>query len=149
VSVLVEEKMSEWQGQKDEHDVVGVDLGIKTLATISDGKTYENPKPLKTKLRKLKRIINMSEKLYRLYCDYCHYNRWSNGSDIQDLVQYKRSPVDTTIPKYDPKAKKIITKSPVPRAKQFKCPKCGRLITPKKYNQNEENKDTGSQTSSA
>ena len=34
---------------------VGVDLGIKTLATCSDGVTFENPKALKSNLRKLKR----------------------------------------------------------------------------------------------
>lgn len=34
---------------------VGVDLGIKTLATCSDGTTFENPKALKSNLRKLKR----------------------------------------------------------------------------------------------
>jgi hypothetical protein len=48
-------KTYQYQGVKDEHDVVGVDLGIKTLATVSDGTKYENPKPLKTKLRKLKK----------------------------------------------------------------------------------------------
>jgi putative transposase len=56
VSVLVEEEMPDWQGQKDEHDIVGVDLGIKTLATVSDGTIYANPKPLKTKLGKLKKL---------------------------------------------------------------------------------------------
>ena len=34
---------------------VGIDLGIKTLATCSDGIKYENPKALKFNLRKLKR----------------------------------------------------------------------------------------------
>lgn len=34
---------------------VGIDLGIKTLATCSDGKVYENPKALKFNLRKLKK----------------------------------------------------------------------------------------------
>jgi putative transposase len=34
---------------------VGIDLGIKTLATCSDGAKYENPKALKFNLRKLKR----------------------------------------------------------------------------------------------
>jgi putative transposase len=34
---------------------VGVDLGIKTLATCSDGVTFKNPKALKSNLRKLKR----------------------------------------------------------------------------------------------
>ena len=34
--------------------VVGIDLGIKTLATCSDGTTFENPKALKKNLHKLK-----------------------------------------------------------------------------------------------
>ena len=33
---------------------VGIDTGIKDLAILSDGKVYENIKPLKTKLKKLK-----------------------------------------------------------------------------------------------
>ena len=56
VSIQVEEDMPEYNGVKDEHDVVGVDLGIKTLAVVSDGKVYDNVKPLKTKLRKLRRL---------------------------------------------------------------------------------------------
>jgi putative transposase len=56
VSIQVEEDLPEYQSVKDKHDVVGVDLGIKTLATVSDGTMYENPKPLKTKLRKLKKL---------------------------------------------------------------------------------------------
>lgn len=35
--------------------VIGIDLGIKTLATCSDGTTYANPKALKNNLKKLKR----------------------------------------------------------------------------------------------
>lgn len=35
--------------------VVGIDLGIKTLATCSDGTTFENPKALSKKLKRLKR----------------------------------------------------------------------------------------------
>ena len=34
--------------------IIGIDTGIKTLATLSNGKTYENVKSLKTKLKKLK-----------------------------------------------------------------------------------------------
>ena len=33
---------------------VGVDLGIKTLATFSDGKTFPNHRPLKKQLDRLK-----------------------------------------------------------------------------------------------
>lgn len=37
-------------------EVIGVDLGIKTLATCSDGRTFDNPKALRKKLTALKRI---------------------------------------------------------------------------------------------
>jgi putative transposase len=36
--------------------VVGVDLGVKALATLSDGTVIPNPKPLKRHLKKLKRL---------------------------------------------------------------------------------------------
>ena len=55
VSIQVEEDLPD-PGIKHEHDVVGVDLGIKTLATVSDGARYENPSPLKRNLRKLKQL---------------------------------------------------------------------------------------------
>jgi putative transposase len=35
---------------------VGVDLGVKTLATLSDGTTYSNPRVLEKKMRKLRRL---------------------------------------------------------------------------------------------
>ena len=36
--------------------IVGIDLGIKTLATCSDGKIFENHKPLRNRLKKLRRL---------------------------------------------------------------------------------------------
>lgn len=39
-----------------ENQAVGIDLGIKTFATISDGFTIENPKNLKKFLKKLKKL---------------------------------------------------------------------------------------------
>ncbi len=39
-----------------EKPIAGVDLGIKTLATVSDGMTIENPRALKSGLRKIKRL---------------------------------------------------------------------------------------------
>ena len=41
---------------------VGIDLGIKTLATLSDGERFENQEPLKSELRRLRRL---SRKLSR------------------------------------------------------------------------------------
>jgi len=55
VSVQIEESEPETFTTND-NLVAGVDLGVKTLATVSDGTTYENPKALKSNLRKLKRL---------------------------------------------------------------------------------------------
>ena len=53
VSVLVEQ---EHVVPENAGPVVGVDLGLKRLATMSDGATAENPRHLKTRLRKIKRL---------------------------------------------------------------------------------------------
>src|SRR2546430_6503043 len=36
--------------------VIGVDLGVKTLATVSDGREIANPKALRKRLKKLQRL---------------------------------------------------------------------------------------------
>src|SRR5215469_3863192 len=38
------------------HPVVGVDVGIKAAAVLSDGRRFENQKPLTRQLNKLKRL---------------------------------------------------------------------------------------------
>ncbi len=53
VSVQMETPDKEHSNAKNE--VVGIDLGIKSLATCSDGTAYENPKTLKKNLKRLKR----------------------------------------------------------------------------------------------
>lgn len=40
----------------ENQESVGVDLGLKTLATLSDGATYENPRTLERGLKRLKRL---------------------------------------------------------------------------------------------
>lgn len=57
ISILVE--TNEHQVPKtpiDENKAVGVDLGIKTFATLSDGTEIQNPKNLKKSLKKIKRM---------------------------------------------------------------------------------------------
>lgn len=57
VSLQVEIESQDQHHEKDElHPIVGVDLGIKTLAVVSDGTTFDNPNALKSKLRKLRRL---------------------------------------------------------------------------------------------
>ena len=41
---------------KDENKAVGIDLGIKTFATLSDGQEIQNPRNLKNAMKKLKRL---------------------------------------------------------------------------------------------
>jgi putative transposase len=54
VSVQCEQEVADPQPKPK--DIVGIDLGIKTLAFCSDGKKFENPKVLRTRLKKLKRL---------------------------------------------------------------------------------------------
>src|SRR6266516_463259 len=53
VSICVHEEQAEPTPATSE--VIGVDLGIKMLAVVSDGRTFDNPKALRKKLNKLKR----------------------------------------------------------------------------------------------
>ncbi|RYG92503.1 MAG: transposase, partial [Alphaproteobacteria bacterium] len=53
-SIQVEIEVSDAKPKAE--NIVGVDMGIKSLAVASDGLTFENPKALKTRERKLKRL---------------------------------------------------------------------------------------------
>ncbi len=53
VSILVETDVKSLKKAKAE---VGIDVGIKTLATTSDGEKLENPRPLLRREKRLKRI---------------------------------------------------------------------------------------------
>ncbi len=54
VSITVETEDTEVVDNST-HPVIGIDVGINTLATLSNGTKYENPRPLKRYERKLKR----------------------------------------------------------------------------------------------
>ncbi len=57
VSLQVEIESQDLHHEKDElHPIVGVDLGIKTLAVVSDGTTFENPNALKSEMHKLRSL---------------------------------------------------------------------------------------------
>ena len=53
VSVQVCEKIEVTQATDEP---IGVDLGIKEMAVVSDGRRFENPKPLRKAQRKLRRL---------------------------------------------------------------------------------------------
>lgn len=60
VSIQVQEERASYQNVA--HTAIGVDLGIKTLATLSDGNTFENPRALKQHLKRLKRLERRKSK---------------------------------------------------------------------------------------
>lgn len=88
----------------------------------------------------------MAEKWYRLYCDNCGYNRWTNGTNIGDLVQHKRSPIQKNIPSLDSVTNKPVAGNTFDLPRQFKCPKCGYLIKPRKYKMPQEANDEQNNT---
>ena len=53
IAINVERELPE---HKHPQESVGVDLGVKTLAVLSDGREFENQKLLRSELRKLKRL---------------------------------------------------------------------------------------------
>ncbi len=55
VSITVDTEDTEVSVDNSTYPVVGIDVGINTLATLSDGTQYDNPRPLKRYERKLKR----------------------------------------------------------------------------------------------
>src|SRR5690606_38683896 len=54
VSLAVEEEIPETSN--DSEQILGIDLGVKTLATLSDGTQYKNAKALRRNESKLKRL---------------------------------------------------------------------------------------------
>ena len=65
VSITVETEDTE-AVDNSTHPVLGIDVGINTLATLSDGTKYDNPRPLKRYERKLKREARkLSRKVFR------------------------------------------------------------------------------------
>lgn len=81
----------------------------------------------------------MSAKLYRLYCEYCNWKLVTDGTDpaAKALVQIVVAPVPGGAPKIDPETKKVVVPKDRKPRKRFKCPNCGRGVTPKII-QNEE-----------
>lgn len=54
--VSIQVKMEQPEAAEGKQPSVGVDLGIKTLATLSDGRQFENQKLLRSDLSRLKRL---------------------------------------------------------------------------------------------
>ena len=63
VIFLVEEAETLGQSSKEPKNAVGVDLGITRLATLSDGRCLENPKPLERSLERIRVLQSVKKKV--------------------------------------------------------------------------------------
>ena len=63
VIFLVEEAETLGQSSKEPKNAVGVDLGITRLATLSDGRCLENPKPLERSLERIRMLQSVKKKV--------------------------------------------------------------------------------------
>ena len=98
VSITVETAEDTEAVDNSTHPVVGIDVGINTLATLSDGTKYDNPRPLKSfeqklksaqrklsrKVRKSKNWFKQKDRIarmhYRIACirNYAHHKATTN-----------------------------------------------------------------------
>lgn len=88
----------------------------------------------------------MSVKNYLLFCEFCSYKRLTDGTDAKDLTEVKTAPMMTSVPVLDTLTNKTIPAKFKSQKKRFKCPKCGRLIFPRKLDEPKPNNTTGYQT---
>jgi putative transposase len=100
----VEEPMTE--PRKATGPVLGVDLGVKTLATLSNGVTFANPKVLRSNLKKLRRASRQhsrkhkgsknrakaTRKLARLHAHIAHIRTDALHKATSQMVMKTKSP---------------------------------------------------------
>ena len=83
VSLIVDTEQQPQVESRSTSSVIGIDVGINTLATLSDGTKYENPRPLKHYERKLKRACRrLSKKVLRS-------NNWYKAKAKLARLHYK------------------------------------------------------------
>jgi len=76
---------------------------------------------------------------YKLHCEICGYTIVTDGTNLK-LTEYIRSKVQKEIPKLDSN-EKLVPGTWLSLPKKYKCPKCGRLISPRKHNENQAKGD--------
>ena len=99
ISILIElDEDNPTKKPIDENQAVGIDLGIKTFATLSNGKEIQNPKNLKNTMTRLKRLqrslsrkvkgSNNHERTRRVLA--CQYERVTNRrNDFLEKVTHQ------------------------------------------------------------
>lgn len=85
--------------------VVGIDVGIKTFATLSDGKIFENQKYLKSNLKKLRVLQRAVSRKYRKGKSYEEQsNNWKKGikqvARLHEHISFQRQDFLHKVSKY-------------------------------------------------
>ncbi|MYB66466.1 transposase, partial [Candidatus Poribacteria bacterium] len=83
ISITVETENTIAVDKTSTHPVIGIDVGINTLATCSDGSKYENPRPLKRYEKKLARFQRRLSKRVR------GSNNWYKQKDKVARLHYR------------------------------------------------------------
>ena len=69
---------------KPQNDIVGIDLGIKTLLTLSDGQIFENNKYIRSSERKLKKLQRQLSKKQMLSTgEFKFSKKWNKNVEIK------------------------------------------------------------------
>jgi transposase len=124
VSVQVEEEVPDPPPGTGEP--IGVDLGIKTLAQCSDGMTIENPKALRSELKRIRRLhrrlsrkakgsknrTKARQRLARKYARVAHIRRDALHQGTSRLTRARLSPEERTA-----RSLEIASTLPEPKAK--------------------------------
>lgn len=83
----------------------------------------------------------MTVKLYQIFCSFCGFKRITDGSDCGDLTKVAKSKLQGTIPKWNEEKSETVEGKWLTQIKSFKCPDCGRSITPIKIERSEHLKE--------
>lgn len=69
---------------------------------------------------------------YIVYCDFCGNKFHTDGTSLDNIILYKRSPIMINPPTLDIKTNKTVVAKFANLPKKYKCQKCGRLMSVKK-----------------
>lgn len=76
---------------------------------------------------------------YKLYCDFCNYKLLTNEKEsLKGLLEVNRTSIQSKVPFYNYDKNHRIEPTWIQRSRRLKCPNCGRLIKPKKIEENEK-----------
>jgi DNA-directed RNA polymerase subunit RPC12/RpoP len=78
--------------------------------------------------------------IYQLFCDNCSWKQINETIDFP-LPELKTVNIQKNIPYIDPATNKVVDSKNMKRKKSYKCPRCGRILYPRKIKNAQEEVD--------